>query len=103
MLLNTIQRENFDNTSTAFDNLKLTCPKSFPHIHWTPVTANEIKNIIKSLKLKNSHGYDEMLPRILRISLSYIISSYIYVTRQCPLEYSPHGSNFHKSSQYLKG
>jgi len=75
----TIQRESFDNTSTAFDNLKLTCPKSFPRIHWTPVTANEIKNIIKSLKLKNSHGYNEIPPRILRISSSYIISSLIYL------------------------
>ena len=75
----TIQCENFDNTSTAFDNLKLTCPKSFPRIHWTLVTANEIKNIIKSLKLKNSHGYDEIPPRILRRSLSYVISPLIYL------------------------
>ena len=76
---NLIQSENIDNTSTAVHNLKLTYPKSFPWIHLTPVTANEIKNIIKSLKLKNSHGYDEILPRILKISLPFIISPLIYL------------------------
>ena len=74
-----IQSENFDDTPTALDNLKLTCPKSFPRIHLTPVTANEIKNIIKSLKSKNSYGYDEIPPRILKISLPYITSPLIYV------------------------
>jgi len=44
-----------------------------------PLTANEIKNIIKSLTLKNSHGYDEIQPSILKISLPYIISSLIYL------------------------
>jgi len=98
-----IQSKNFDDTPTALDNLKLTCPKSFHQIHLTPVTANEIKNIIKSLKSKNSYGYDEIPPRILKISLPYITSPLThYVTRQCPLEYSPHGSNFHKSSRFLK-
>ena len=76
---NSIQSENFDNTSTAVHNLKLTCPKSFPRIHLTPVTANEIKNIIKSLKLKNSHGYDEIPPRILKISLPFITSPLVYL------------------------
>ena len=74
-----IQNENLNNTSTTLDNLKLIFPKSFPRIYMTPVTANEIRNIIKSLKLKNSHGYDEVLPRFLKISLSYIISPVTYL------------------------
>jgi hypothetical protein len=41
--------------------------KSFPQINLTPVTAKEIKNIINSLKWKNSSGYDEIPPRILKI------------------------------------
>jgi len=53
--------------------------KIFPQIYMTPVTANEIRNIIKSLKLKNSHGYDEILPRILKISLPYITSPITYL------------------------
>jgi len=71
----------------------------------TPVTANEIKNIIKSLKLKKSYGYDEIPPRILKVSLPYIISPfihYIYAIRQYLLVYSPHGLNSHKLFQYLK-
>lgn len=44
--------------------------KYFPQIHLTPVTAKEIKNIIKSLKMKNSYGYDEIPPRILKNKFS---------------------------------
>ena len=69
--------DNSDNTLTALDNLKLIYPKSFPRIYMTPV--NEIKNIIKSLKLKNSYGYDEIPTRILKISLPYIISPITYL------------------------
>lgn len=75
----TIEKENLDNTLTALDNLKLSNPKSFPQIHLTPVTANEMKMIMKSLKLKNSFGYDEIPPRIIKISLPYIISPLIYL------------------------
>jgi len=81
----TIQSENFGNTTTALDNLKLTCPKPFPQIRLIPVTSNEIKNIIKSLKLKNTHGYDEIPPRMLRISLPYIISPLTYLCNKAML------------------
>jgi len=74
-----IQSESSDNSLTALDNLKLIYPKSFPRIYMTPVTVNEIKNIIKSLKLKNSQGYDGIPPRILKISLPYIISPLTYL------------------------
>jgi hypothetical protein len=73
-----IQVGNLDDAPSALDNLNLTCPKPFPRIHLTPVTANEIKNIIKSLKLKNSYGYNEIPPRILKISLPYITSLHIF-------------------------
>jgi hypothetical protein len=95
-----IQVENLDNTPSPRDNLNLVYTKSFPQIHLTPVTANEIKNIIKSLKMKNSYGYDEIPPKFLKLSLPYHL--YIYGTRQCPLEYSLRGSNFHKSPRYSK-
>jgi hypothetical protein len=74
-----IQAKNLDDTPSALDNLNLTCSKCFPRIHLTPITANEIKDIIKSLKLKNSYGYDEIPPRILKISLLYITSPLIYL------------------------
>jgi hypothetical protein len=34
--------------------------RPFQRINLTPVTTKEISDIIKSLKLKNSHGYDEI-------------------------------------------
>jgi hypothetical protein len=47
------QVETSDNTPSAIDNLNSSCTQSFPRIHLTSVTADEIKNIIKSLKMKN--------------------------------------------------
>jgi hypothetical protein len=34
----------------------------------TPTNTNEIRNIIKKLKTKNSSGYDEIPMKILKIS-----------------------------------
>jgi Notch-like protein len=53
--------------------------RPFPHIKLTPVTTKEISEIIKSLKWKNSHGYDEIPVRILKISLTFIISPHTYI------------------------
>jgi len=52
--------------------------RPFPHIQLTPVTTKEISEIIKSLKWKNSHGYDDTPIRILKISLPFIISPLTY-------------------------
>jgi hypothetical protein len=38
----------------------------FPNINMTSVTTNEIKDIIKSLKPKSSHGYDEIPQNIVK-------------------------------------
>ena len=75
---NLTQVEKPGNTPFAID-LKLEGIKPFPSIHLTPVTANEIKNIIRSLKTKNSYGYDEIPLKILKISLPYIISPLIHL------------------------
>jgi hypothetical protein len=41
-------------------------PKTFPNINLRPTTVNEIKNIINSLKSKNSYGYDEIPTTLLK-------------------------------------
>ena len=41
--------------------------------------TNEIISIIKSLKPKNSFGYDEISPKILKISANYISSPLTYI------------------------
>jgi hypothetical protein len=51
----------------------------FPCMQLAPVTSKEIKEIIKSLKWKNSHTYDEIPMRVLKISLPFIISPVIYI------------------------
>ena len=42
-------------------------------------TTHEIKKIIRSLKRKDSHGYDEILTRILKISAPYVLSLLTYI------------------------
>jgi hypothetical protein len=53
--------------------------RPFPKIKLTPVSTKEFSEIIKSLKWKNSHGYDEIPIEILKISLPYIISPLTYI------------------------
>jgi len=43
-------------------------------LHLNPTSTNEINKIIQSLKTKDSHGYDEIFSRILKISTLYILS-----------------------------
>ena len=51
---------------------------TLPRINLTLVTAKEIMSVIKSLKWKNSCGYDEIPPRILKKSSPYIMTSGIF-------------------------
>lgn len=45
----------------------------------SPVTNKEVKNIVKSLKWKHSHGYDEISQYILKISLPFILETLTYM------------------------
>jgi len=42
-------------------------------------TTHEIDNIIHTFKCKDSHGYDEISMRILKISAPYILSPLTYI------------------------
>jgi len=53
--------------------------KPFPMIQWQYVSTYEIKNIIKSLKSKNTCGYDEISNRVLKLSSPFIISPLTYI------------------------
>jgi hypothetical protein len=53
--------------------------RPFPNITLTPVSTKEVSGIIKSLKWKNLHGYDEISIKILKISLPFIISPLTYI------------------------
>jgi hypothetical protein len=51
----------------------------FPNVSLTPTNTNEIRNIIKKLKTKNSSGYDEISMKALKMSTPYIISPLTYI------------------------
>jgi len=56
------------------------------------ITPKEIEKIIKSLKTKNSYGYDGIPMKILKVSIPFIISplTYIYVTNHfCQVFFPP--------------
>jgi len=44
-----------------------------------PTSSNEINKIIKSLKIKDSNGYDEISSRILKLSAPCILSPLTYI------------------------
>ena len=53
--------------------------KPYPSMECKCTTTKEIEQIIKSLKTKNSYGYDEISTKILKISCSFISSPLNYI------------------------
>ena len=51
----------------------------FPKMKWDYASTYEIGQIIKSLKSKNSSGYDEISTRILKLSAPYILSPLTHI------------------------
>jgi hypothetical protein len=51
----------------------------FPSIKFKPVTKKEIYEINKSLKWKNSCGYDEVPSKIVKLSMQFISSPLIHI------------------------
>jgi hypothetical protein len=51
----------------------------FPKINLNYTSTTEIENIIKSLKSKNSNGYNEISVKILKISIPFISSPLTYI------------------------
>ena len=77
---------NVDHSKYLITNFNNT----FSSTNWKYGTTNEINKIIKSLRTKNSYGYDEIPINILKLSTPFIISpSPIFVTNPLPLGYSP--------------
>ena len=74
-----------NNTVYCKNNINLTQYLSqifknyFPNIKINNTTTKETENIVNSLKLENSHGYDEITMRILKISAPFIRSPPCYI------------------------
>ena len=52
---------------------------TYPEINWHNTTTHDIEKIIKSLKTKDSSGYEEITTRILKSSAPYISSPLTYI------------------------
>jgi hypothetical protein len=76
---NLTQTGNLNDDLSAAENLNTVYNRPLGQIDLTPVTAQEIKNIIRCLKWTTSSGYDEVPPRLLKLSLLYIISPLTYL------------------------
>ena len=53
--------------------------RAFPNINFKNTSTKEIENIIRSLKAKESHGYDGITTKILKISTPFISSPLSYI------------------------
>jgi hypothetical protein len=73
------QYGNLKYDSPPVENLNNVYNRPFGQIDLTPLTTQEIKTIIRSLKWNTSSGYDKVPPRLLKLSLSYIISPLTYL------------------------
>ena len=51
----------------------------FPPINIKYVSTTELENTVKALKIKHSHGYDEISTKILNSSICYISSPLTYI------------------------
>jgi hypothetical protein len=51
----------------------------FPNIKFNNTSTKEIVRIIKVLRLKNSHGYDEISTKIFKVSAPFITSTLNYI------------------------
>ena len=75
---NKLSHYNLDNT-TPLHYLTQSYKNSFPDINLKSVSTKEIKNIIKSLKPKNSSGYDGISSKLLKISSPFITSPLTHI------------------------
>jgi hypothetical protein len=69
----------FTNAHEALKFLFHVFKHPFRNTHMTPVTNKEIKDIVKSLKLRYSYEYDEIPQHILKISLPFILLPLSYM------------------------
>jgi len=67
------------NTSSSYNYLQQVEGNHYSPMVFKSFSTNEITSIIKSLKTKNSFGYDEISPRILKVSANYISPPLTYI------------------------
>ena len=66
-------------TQDPIRNLNSNVLKLTTSLHFSPTSTDKIKKIIQALKTKDSHGYDEISSRILKLSTRCILSPLTYI------------------------
>jgi hypothetical protein len=73
---------NHDNIMNPINLLKESTTNRCPIINWSYTSTAEVNRIIKSLKSKNSSGYENIPVKILKMSVSFILSSLTYIRNE---------------------
>jgi exonuclease III len=79
MLTTKLKINKTSNHTKPLKYLIRTFNHPFPQINIKYVSIIEVENIAKTLKVKYSHGYDEISTRILKSSIYYISSPLTYI------------------------
>jgi hypothetical protein len=72
-------RKTIVNSKDSLSYLHQNFIQSFSKLKLRNTTTYEIEQTINSLKHKNSHGYDEISLRILKVSTPYVLSPLTYI------------------------
>jgi hypothetical protein len=78
-----IKTDNNKNVNTSRTNplqyLSNNFRRPFRKISWQYTSTHEVEKIIKTLRTKNSYGYDEISNRIIKLSAPFILSPLTYI------------------------
>jgi hypothetical protein len=77
-IADSINSDNNKHINTNMTNTVNYLADSF-RISWQDVSTCEIKKIIKSLKIKNTCGYDEIYNWIIKLTAPFMISPLTYI------------------------
>ena len=75
-------KENRSNRNDPLTYLRQNFKQPSSAIKLKNTTTHEIDKIIHSMKLKDSHGYDEISTRILKMSAPYILSPLTFISNK---------------------
>jgi len=74
-----ISSANYRYTPTPIYYLLQSFNRMFCNFKLLPSSTKDMRNIIKSLNTKNSHGYDEVSTKLLKLSSPFILSPLTHV------------------------
>ena len=82
-IADTVNADNNKHINTSMTNpinyLTNNFRRPFPKISWQYASTYEFEKIIKSLRTKNTCGYDEISNRIIKLTALFIIAQLMYI------------------------